>query len=94
MRNDNRWQNLRLATRPQNQFNRQTVQGESRFRGVSVVRKGHLIRWVATLSSDYLGYFFSEEEAARAYDRAILARDPAFGHTNFPRSDYDLAAAS
>lgn len=95
VRHDNRAENLREATQTQNHYNRHIATGVSRFLGVSPVRKGTKVRWVAHQRPDgYLGYFFSEEEAARAYDRAALARDPEFARTNFPRADYGAAAAA
>lgn len=93
VRTDNRWENLRKASPAQNHYNRHKVQGTSRYLGVHAVRKGALLRWVAhQRPAGYLGYFFSEEAAARAYDRAALARDPEFARTNFPASDYAVAA--
>jgi hypothetical protein len=90
VRHENRWDNLRHGTRSQNHYNRSPAkEGTSRFRGVYAVRKGGGHRWVAALHQKYLGYFFSEEEAAKAYDRAALARDAEFVRLNFPRSDYE-----
>lgn len=36
----------------------------------------------------FLGHFKSEEEGARAYDRALLTRKKKDGLLNFPLSDY------
>lgn len=36
----------------------------------------------------FLGHFKSEEEGARAYDRALLTRKKKDGCLNFPLSDY------
>ena len=36
----------------------------------------------------FLGHFKSEEEGARAYDRALLTRKKKDGCFNFPLSDY------
>lgn len=91
IRHDNRATNLREATHVQNHYNRHSVSGSSRYLGVTPsTREG---RWIAhARPRGYLGYFFSEEEAARAYDRACLARDPEFARTNFPRTDYEPSA--
>ena len=87
---DNRWVNLRHGTRSQNHYNRSPAKKKSsRFRGVYATRKGKKTWWVAALHHQYLVYFEVEEEAARAHDRAALARDPEFVKLNFPRSDYE-----
>jgi hypothetical protein len=51
----------------------------SRFKGVSANRD----LWVARFMNKRYGTFTTEEEAARAYDRAALAFSPEFARTNF-----------
>lgn len=86
---DNRRCNLRAVTYAEN--NRRRVGGKpvgasSQFRGVSwTVSKR---RWRAAIKVDYrtkcLGYFRSEEDAARAYDAAARQFYGAFAMLNFP----------
>lgn len=69
---DNRRLNLRLATNAQNgQNQRPRTDGTSRFRGVSWNTKAH--KWVATICFHQqvrcLGYYDTEIEAARVYDK-------------------------
>ena len=60
-------------------------QGFSRFKGVSPYRKG---KWQATIRIDgklrWLGSFDTAEEAARAYDDAVLENRGRSGVLNFP----------
>lgn len=84
---DNRWCNLRLASRSQNSRNRRPkAGGTSRYLGVCLYRPTG--KWLAQISVDgrsrNLGYFRDEEEAARAYDRAALEVDPGYARLNFP----------
>lgn len=89
---DNHRENLRLATRSQNMWNRRKTKSKtrSRFKGVSF-HKQHL-RWGGQIQYKgkkiWLGYFDSEEEAARAYDRAAIKYYGEFARLNFPREDY------
>jgi len=79
--------NLRLATRQQQQQNRGKGRGKysSRYKGVYwEIQKS---RWRAAIYINYerkhLGYFVSEEDAARAYDRAALECFGEFARLNF-----------
>ncbi len=54
----------------------------SRFRGVQ--RNGGSKKWKAVCADQYLGLFTNEEDAARAYDTAALARWGRFARPNFP----------
>ncbi len=82
---DNRRENLRIATNGQNCQNRSVIRGESRFKGVHFhKRKG---KWTAYIKTDrqvHLGYFATEEEAARAYDEAARNHYGEFFLPNFP----------
>lgn len=87
---DNRRSNLRLATRQQNSANsapHPKPRGHSRFRGVSRYTRPGYSRWMAyiTVSGKHirLGYFTSEEEAARCYDAAARKHFGAFARPNF-----------
>jgi hypothetical protein len=82
---DNRRENLRLATRRQNNGNQTKTRGTSRFKGVSWSK--HVSKWVARCNmstGDYrhLGCFSDEEAAARAYDAAAEVAFGEFALTN------------
>jgi len=70
--------------------------GKSRFRGVS----GAPGRWEARIGAlrgrknVALGVFAGEEEAARAYDRALLAGRGRTAKTNFPVAEYEAEVAA
>jgi hypothetical protein len=89
---DNRGANLRLATHSQNMCNsrRNKTNCSSQFRGVSLLRSRGV--WYAKIKingkSIFLGYFDSEIDAARAYDRAAIKYHGEFARLNFPREDY------
>lgn len=70
---DNRWDNLRLATKSQNGMNRPAQSNNtSGYKGVSRNRK----RWAASIQEDglkrHLGTFDTPKEAHAAYCRAAL----------------------
>jgi hypothetical protein len=80
--------NLRWATRAQNMANRRKLRkGANRFKGVSFLAR--LDKYQAYIGSGgtrrYLGVFTSEENAARAYDRAALDMYGPFASLNFPQ---------
>lgn len=81
---DNRLQNLRVATKSQNNCNARRSRGTSRYKGVNHVPNKD--RWVARITKDRrtvsLGYFFTELEAAQAYDRAATELHGEFALTN------------
>jgi hypothetical protein len=87
---DNRRDNLRFVSNQLNSFN-MTKKREgctSKYRGVFWDTRR--CAWVARISkngvSKHLGQFKSEAEAARAYDKAGLARDCVHFTPNFPDS--------
>ena len=86
---DNRRRNLRAATNGQNMANRRpNVNAVSAFKGVTWKKSS--AKWCARVRVDgvrrNLGYFSSEEAAARAYDTAALAAFGEFARLNFPDS--------
>lgn len=73
---DNRKNNLRIVTRKQNRYNtRRQVGSVSKFKGVWYY-KGRNKPWVASVNKDKkkysLGYFYTQEEAAIAYNKKAL----------------------
>jgi hypothetical protein len=82
---NNRRSNLRVASPNQNQHNRRAVGGRSKYKGVDRPRSG---RWRASIRNNTtvhpLGFYDTEEEAARAYDLAARVMHGEFGRLNFP----------
>lgn len=81
---DNRHSNIRICTQTQNILNSPNVgsgKWTSKYRGVSALR----YKWKAAFCNRTLGHFYSEIEAAQAYDAAALAAHPDFVHLNFPQ---------
>lgn len=84
---DNRRENLRPATRSQNL---QNMTGRSnrrwRFKGIEKPSRGR--QWKAYIKVDgrlrHLGYFATDEEAARAYDAAAREAFGPYACLNFP----------
>jgi hypothetical protein len=81
---NNRRGNLRVCTHQQNQANRGSRGGSSRF--VGVYRKGD--QWVAEIRCRgeyfYLGLFDDEVEAAKARDRKAYELHGPYAYLNFP----------
>lgn len=89
---DNWIKNLRACTRSQNNANGNMGRGGSSiYRGVRWFRRDE--NWHARIKKNgieyHLGYFDSEIEAARAYDRKAIEFYSEFATLNFPRSDYE-----
>ncbi len=86
---DNRRENLRPAAEGRNQQNmRHRLNTSSRFKGVTWFKQTH--RWHAQIRTNgkrvHLGFFSTEEDAAKAYDRAALEAFGEYACTNFPES--------
>lgn len=85
-RRDHLRANLWLCTQLQNNRNVPVRPHSSRYKGVQLYRATG--RWAASLTFEgrgvHLGYFGTEEEAARAYDAAASARFGEFARLNFP----------
>lgn len=75
VRNNNRWENLRIASPSQNQYNRIDQVPSSGYRGVTFHKQSG--RWRARIKANgrchSLGYFDSAEAAGAAYAAAVPA---------------------
>jgi len=90
---DNRKENLRLATTPQNVRNaRLSLRNSSGFKGVKRKRQ----KWQASIvfngKTIRLGVFDAREDAARAYDIAALLLHGEFARVNFPKESELLSS--
>lgn len=87
---DNRRDNLRVCSHKQNHYNLRKRSGEtaSAYKGVSRTRGG---RWRAYIApggkQKHLGIYDSEEDAARAYDRAARDLYGEYALLNFPSAN-------
>ncbi|GAA2696364.1 AP2 domain-containing protein [Actinoplanes palleronii] len=86
---DNRRANLRPATHSQNNCNKGSMRtASSQHKGVSLISRRKSRPWLAQIKKDrryfYLGYFDSQDDAARAYDAAARELHGEFAHLNFP----------
>ncbi len=81
---DNFIDNLRPASRSQNNWNYKLGRGYSRFKGVYLIKKTK--KWAATIGFNsekiYLGTFENEEDAARSYNEAATKHFGEFAHIN------------
>jgi hypothetical protein len=76
---DNRKQNLRIATRSQNQQNRYKLKTRkcwSIHKGVSFCKNRYGKKWVAHIIKDgkdtFLGWFWNDTDAANSYNKAAV----------------------
>jgi hypothetical protein len=83
---DNRRCNIRLASHAGNARNRVPPHGVSKFKGLRFRSDLTSRPWRAQISFDghclYLGYFATEEEAARAYNHAAIILFGEFARLN------------
>lgn len=82
---DCRRANIRVATPSQNMANRaKRIGTKSKYRGIRWIERTG--KWNAAICVNgkrkHLGYFFSEIDAARAYDAAAIAAFGEFAHVN------------
>lgn len=86
---DNRRNNLRSATRQQNQMNKPSVNGTSKYKGVSWNKRDEV--WHSRIKIDgklkHLGYFKSEVEAAKTYNKKAKELHSEFAVLNEVQND-------
>jgi hypothetical protein len=87
IRDDNRVKNLREATKNQNEMNKKKRLGcSSKYKGVYYKKDRQ--KWVSYMKINgqrkHLGIYTSEEEAARAYDKAAREYFGDYACLNFP----------
>jgi hypothetical protein len=84
---NNRRDNLRVATHTQNICNRRMNANVKSSKYKGVLWRSDRLMWAASIRSDgklkHIGYFDSEEDAARAYDAVAKRIHGIYSHTNF-----------
>lgn len=87
---DARKENLKAVTRSQNQLNRKKSRGQFKYKGLSYSTSGYLRASIKINGKEIeLGIFYTEEDAAHAYDAAVLKYYPNIKENlNFPDTDY------
>ncbi len=88
---DNRKENLRLANTIQSAGNTgpRSNSKDSKYKGVHKNKRGTVKIWIACLCRKNIGYYATEIEAAKAYDKAAYERYGEFAYLNFPE-DYHV----
>lgn len=87
---DNRKQNLRLVTPQENAFNRKPRRDKmtSKFKGVSYRKENKYKKWNVLFVHEGRPFsrkaFFTELEAAHAYDKEMRRHQGAYAYLNFP----------
>lgn len=83
---DNRRCNLRLCSHAENQHNKNSQAGTSKYKGVYLYKRDK--KWRAMIAKNkkniHLGYFNDEIQAAHAYDEAARQLFGEFARLNFP----------
>lgn len=84
VRHDDRWENLREASRAQNCSNRRKKVSAYGYRGVRKNKNRFMARIGVEGKYLYLGTYDTAEEAARAYDVGAVKHHQEFAGLNFP----------
>lgn len=85
VRDNNKWSNLREATRSQNLWNQKSTRGASKYKGVTVVRDKVFIAQLKRPSegiSGYIGSYTCEKEAGLAYNYKAKGKFGNFARFN------------
>lgn len=81
IKSDNRWCNLREATRSQNEMNKIRKPGKSGVRGVTFRAACAKHPWKVTFLGKHVGYFATVEEAVVAHTKVLKAKAGVFSAT-------------
>lgn len=87
---DNRLSNLRFCSRSENLRNRRSYSKSSKYKGI-VLSKNSVDKWSVKFTFEkqvfYTMSIYTEEEAARLYDRMIKLLHGKFAQLNFPEEN-------